>query len=125
MFLSLKQLLQFMFGPVNRRQDGTFVFASPVGDGHVPMISLRDIAFFARYSFDNRALVSGRDLEVASQIVGWDGPDGVVETFKRVTGFKAVYVRQTIEEWMRNLVNPDRALAYDVPDGTTWRKNFS
>lgn len=114
-----------MFGPVNRRQDGTFVFASPVGDGHVAMISLRDLGFFARYSFDNRALVSGRDLEVASQMVAWDGPDGVVETFKRVTGLKAVYVRQTIEEWMGNLVNSDQALAREEPAGTTWSKNFS
>ena len=43
-----------MFGPVAKRQDGTVVFASPVGKGHVPMIALSDLGFFARYIFDHR-----------------------------------------------------------------------
>ncbi|KAI5117439.1 hypothetical protein M0805_007009 [Coniferiporia weirii] len=118
-----------MFGPLKQRADGTFVFASPIGNGHVPMIALSDIGFFARYSFDHRTEVSGKDLEVASQMVGWDGPDGVVETFKRVTGQKAVFVRQTIDEWMNNFVGTDqKPVAGDVSvevGGTTWRKNFS
>lgn len=118
---------KIMFGPVGRRKDGTHIFASPIGDGHVAMISLRDLGFFARYSFDHRREVSGRDLEVASQMVGWDGPDGVVETFKRVTGEKAVFVRQTVDEWMNNLKNTNRPLAFDNtnPGSTTWHTNFS
>ncbi|KAH8116906.1 NAD(P)-binding protein [Phellopilus nigrolimitatus] len=115
-----------IFGPLKQRADGTFVFASPIGDGHVPMIALSDLGFFARYSFDRREEVSGKDLEVASQMVGWDGPDGVVETFKRVTGQKAVFVRQTVDEWMDNLKGTDRPVARDLGKGsTTWRQNFS
>ena len=114
-----------MLGPLSRRADGTFVFASPVGDGHVPMIALRDLGFFARYTFDNRSLVSGRDLEVASRMVRWDGPDGLVETFRRVTGLKAVYVRQTVEAWVQNFVNTARPLAADNAEGVTWKENFS
>ena len=115
-----------MFGPLNKREDGTYVFASPIGDGRAPMIALSDIGYFARYSFDHREEVSGKDLKVATQMVGWDGPDGVVETFKRVTGKKAVFKRQTIEEWMNNWIGTDRPVAYDTAKGTTsWKKNFT
>ncbi|THH05297.1 hypothetical protein EW145_g4902 [Phellinidium pouzarii] len=125
----MDMLRLFMFGPLTKRADGTFVFASSVGDGHVAMISLKDLGFFARYSFDHRVEVSGKDLEVASQMVGWDGPDGLVETFKRVTGQKAVFVRQTVEQWMNNLVGTEqKPVAADVSvesGGTSWRKNFT
>ena len=115
-----------MFGPINKRGDGTYVFASPIGDGRAPMTALSDIGYFARYSFDHREEVSGKDLKVATQMVGWDGPDGVVETFKRVTGKKAVFKRQTIEEWMNNWIGTDRPVAYDTAKGTTsWKKNFT
>ncbi|KAI5116170.1 hypothetical protein M0805_004986 [Coniferiporia weirii] len=118
-----------MFGPLTRRADGTAIFASPIGDGHVAMIALSDLGFFARYSFDHRAEVSGKDLEVASQMVHWDGPDGLVETFKRVTGQKAVFVRQTVDQWMDNFTDTDeRPAAADISvetGGTSWRKNFS
>lgn len=114
-----------MCGPLNVRADGTYVFASPIGDGHLPMIALTDLGFFARYSFDHRSEVSGKDLEVASEMVAWDGPNGVVETFKRVTGKKAVFLRQTVEEWMENFIGTDRPSALDVErGGTTWKQNF-
>ncbi|KAI5116169.1 hypothetical protein M0805_004985, partial [Coniferiporia weirii] len=115
--------------PLTRRADGTAVFASPAGDGHVAMISLRDVGFFARYSFDHRTEVSGKDMEVTSQMVKWDGPDGLVETFKRVTGQRAVYVHQTVDEWMDNFADADeRPVAADISveaGGTSWRKNFT
>ena len=113
-----------MFGPMNVRPDGTFVFATPVGKGHVPMIALTDLGYFARYSFDNRVLVSGKDLEVASDVVGWDR---LVETFTRVTGQKAIVLDQSVEEWMENLTNMDLPVAgeREVPDGSTTKKeNF-
>lgn len=115
-----------MFGPLRVRDDGTYVFASPIGDGRMPMISLHDIGYFARYSFDHREEVSGKDLRVASQLVGWDGPDGLVETFKRVTGKNAVYKRQTIEEWMNNFYGTDMLVGKDTEKGsTTWKANFT
>ncbi|KAL5507415.1 hypothetical protein ACEPAH_6871 [Sanghuangporus vaninii] len=81
-----------MIGPITRGVDSTFVFASPVGDGYVALISLRDIGFFAGYSFDHRQDVSGTDLEIASKMVAWDGPDGLVETSKHATRQKALHV---------------------------------
>lgn len=111
-----------MFGPIHWRSDGTAVFATPLGKGHIPLIALTDLGFFARYSFDNRELVSGKDLEVASEMVG---RDHLVETFKRVTGKNAVFVDQTLDEWFMNVDDPDRPLAREQNDTTTWRENFS
>ena len=115
-----------MFGPLNRRADGTYVFATPVGKGHVPMIALKDIGHFARYTFDHRAEVSGKELNVTSDLVGWDY---LVETFQKVTGKKAVVLHQTNDEWFSNFKNPDIPLANErrgVSDGSTsWRQNFT
>lgn len=114
-----------MFGPLNIRSDGTFVFATPAGKGHAPMIALSDVGYFARYSFDHRELVSGKDLEVASEMVNWEH---LVNTFTHVTGKKAVALYQTIDEWMENLENMHLPTAGErtVPDGSTTRKeNFT
>jgi len=123
-----------MLGPHNVREDGTYVFAAPIGDGEMPLITLRDLGWWARYSFDHRAEVSGQDLKVCSDWVGWDK---VVETFKKVTGKKAIRNRQTISQWMDHfggLVEgaPDKAIALDFREAgksgkeyTTLRKNFT
>ena len=86
-----------VFLPATRRKDGTFVFAAPLGDGHVPMVALADIGFFARYTFDNRELTSGKDLEIASEVIGWED---LVKTFTKVTGEKAVYKRMELDQWL-------------------------
>lgn len=117
--------LQIMFGPLNRRPDGTVVFASPIGKGHVPMIALTDIGYFARYTFDHRAETSGQELLVTSDIVGWDY---LVETFQKVTGEKAVVVHQSLEEWFKNFDGTDHPIANERAAGdgsTTWRQNFT
>ncbi|EKM56929.1 uncharacterized protein PHACADRAFT_91806 [Phanerochaete carnosa HHB-10118-sp] len=114
-----------MLGPLFRREDGTFVFAFPAGVGHVAMVSLKDIGFFARYSFDNRAEVSGKDLEIASEMATLEY---TVETFKRVTGLPAVAVHLTVEEWFLNWTNTDEPVARDgkhVAGSTTWKDNFT
>lgn len=114
-----------MFGPLNRRADGTFVFATPIGNGHVPMIALDDIGYFARYTFDHRAEVSGQELLVTSDIVGWDY---LVETFKKVTGQKAIVLHQPLEEWFKNFNRADGPIANERAYGdgsTTWRQNFT
>lgn len=113
-----------MFGPLTRRADGTYVFATPVGKGHVPMVALSDIGYFARYTFDRRELTSGQDLRVVSDMVGWDY---LVSTFEKVTGKKAVAVYQTIDEWMANFTMADMPVAYEKPhgQGMTWRQNFT
>lgn len=91
------------------------------------MIALSDLGFWARYTFDHREETSSKDLEVASDIVGWDH---LVETFKKVTGQPAVYVRQTLDEYWDRFDGWDRPIAIakrgGPPDGsTTVRENFS
>ncbi|GJE91039.1 NmrA/HSCARG family protein [Phanerochaete sordida] len=119
-------MLKFvLLGPITRRKDGTLVWAFPTDMGHIPMVALEDIGFIARYSFDNRAEVSGKDLEVASEMATLDS---VVATFTRVTGRPAVAVHLTIEEWFRYWKNTDRPVANERPVGdgsTTWKQNFT
>ncbi|KAA1467630.1 NAD-P-binding protein [Dentipellis sp. KUC8613] len=120
-------MLRFhMFGPLNVRADGTYVFAAPVGNGHVPMIALSDLGFFARYTFDHRAETSGKDLEVASEMVSWDH---LIATFTKVTGKKAVFKPVGSDEWFSYFKNADiKPVANERPDGdgsTSWKKNFT
>jgi len=114
-----------MLGPVKQREDGTAVFPTPVGNGHIAMIALSDLGFFARYSFDSRVETSGVELRVASDVVGWDY---LAATFEKVTGQKAEVVHQSIDEWFENLNGVDRPIANEgsIEDGTiTWRANFT
>lgn len=114
-----------MWGPVTRRDDGTYVFAAPLGEGKAPLISLKDIGYFARYSFDHRAEVSGKDLEIVSEMVG---RNELVSAFTKVTGKKAVAVDLSVDEWFENLTNVDRPVANERPHGdgsTTFRENFT
>ena len=116
---------QLMFGPLRRRPDGTYVFATPIGQGEVPMIALSDLGYFARYTFDNRTLMSGKDLKVASDLVTWDY---LVATFQSVTGQKAVVQHQSLEDWFSNFDGVDKPIANERPEGdgsTTWRGNFT
>lgn len=124
-YIQTQRHLQFAWGPIGRAADGTFVFATPIGDGHVPLVSLADVGFFARYSFDHRAEVSGRDLEIASEMATLDD---IVAAFKNVTGEKAVAARLTVEEWFENIDNADQPLATENTYGdgsTTWKENFT
>jgi uncharacterized protein YbjT (DUF2867 family) len=114
-----------MFGPMNVRADGTVVFVSPIGKGHVPMIALEDMAFWARYTFDHRSETTAKDLEVASDLVGWDY---LVSTFTKVTGKPAVVIHQTVDQWFDNFDNADGSVAWDMrnePGATSWKKNFT
>ncbi|KAF7340370.1 NmrA-like family domain-containing protein 1 [Mycena venus] len=115
-----------LFTPLNVRKDGTVVFASPLGDGHVPMIALKDLGWWARYTFDHRAEVSGRELNVNSECVQWDD---LVKTFTKVTGKPAVYKRLTMDEFF-DVFDPewlDAPVASDKKKGDgskTIRQNF-
>lgn len=116
--------IQEIFAPT-QRPDGTFVFAAPLGSGHVPLIALADIGFFARYTFDNREWTSARDLEIASEVIGWDD---LAKTFEKVTGLKAVYKRLEINQWLDLFLDPDQPVAADRVKGdgtTTFRQNFT
>ncbi|KAI0342006.1 NAD-P-binding protein [Trametopsis cervina] len=120
------EMLNFpIFGPLNKREDGTYVFATPAGQGHIPMISLKDVGFWARYIFDNIETTARKELEVASDVVDWEY---LVSTFKAFTGKKAVALYQTGEEWMNNFVNTERPLAAERTqvsnDARSWKENF-
>ncbi|KAK7033101.1 NAD P-binding protein [Favolaschia claudopus] len=88
-----------LFEPLNVRADGTVVFAAPAKHGKIPLVSLKDIGWWARYSFDHRSETSGQDLVIASHVVSWDE---IAKTFTKVTGKPAVYKSQSIEEWWGN-----------------------
>ena len=111
-----------MLGPV-QREDGTFVFSAPIGDGHMPMIALADLGFFARYTFDHRAETSARNLEIATEMVGWDH---LVATFTKVTGKKAEYNRESVDVWLSMMSNSETPVATEgEPGSTSWKENFT
>jgi len=115
-------MLTHLFAPTNKRSDGTVVFAAPIGDGHIPLIALSDLGWWARYIFDNREKTSGETLEIASEIVSWPH---LVETFTKVTGQPAVFVNLTLDEYFDTFNNPDIPVANSLSGGTTFRQNFS
>jgi hypothetical protein len=115
-------LPQSMLGPL-RREDGTFVFDAPLGDGHIPLIALEDLGFFARYTFDHRAETCAKNLEIVTEMVGWDH---LVATFKKVTGQKAVYNHETVDGWFSKMQNVDKPVAIEgEPGSTSWKENFT
>jgi hypothetical protein len=69
---SLTITLQGLFDPLNVRADGTVVFAAPVANGQIPMIALKDLGWWARYTFDHRPETSGSELNITSERIGWD-----------------------------------------------------
>lgn len=117
-------MCQLMFGPLNRRPDGTYVFAAPLGEGRMPMIALPDLGYFARYTFDHRSITSGQELKITSDMVTMHD---IVEAFQKVTGNKAVAVDRSINNWFDLFEGVDNPLANERPigDGSiTWRDNF-
>ncbi|KAL1747752.1 hypothetical protein HDZ31DRAFT_60930 [Schizophyllum fasciatum] len=108
-------------GPLTRRADKTFVFAAPIGDGHMPMIALADLAWWARHALDHRAQTSGAELRIASAMVAWDD---LVATFTRVTGQRAVHARLSVEEWLACFTGRDRPVASEG-GGMTIAESFA
>lgn len=98
---------------MNIRKDGTVVFAAPVEDGRVPMIALEDLGWWARWTFDHRSEMSGRNLGVTSEFIDWNYlvevrlistnqefySNDYIQTFMKVTGKPAVFKRLTLDEW--------------------------
>ncbi|KAJ7637859.1 NAD-P-binding protein [Mycena rosella] len=116
-----------IFGPMNVRKDGTVVWAAPMEDGRVPMIALKDLGWWARWTFDHRAETSARELSIASEHVGWEQ---IAETFTKITGRPAVYKRLALDEWWghfdANLVDHPMANEGRRGDGSmTIRENVS
>lgn len=102
--------------------DGTRVFALPLGDGHLPLMTLRDNGAFARIVFDDRAAWSGKTLNLLSHFA--TGQE-LAETLERVAGVKARYEPISIEHWVRELAIADAPVATTDPEGITVGENFS
>lgn len=101
------------------------MFPSAIQDGHIAFISLRDIGYFIRYTFDHRAETSARTLDVAGELISWDD---MAKTFTKVTGHPAVHKRQTFDEWWENLTGSDAPVAQESVKGdgsTTFKQNFT
>ncbi|KAL0567484.1 hypothetical protein V5O48_014509 [Marasmius crinis-equi] len=92
----IEGLRSVLLGPRMERENGAVVFDVPLGDGHVPVISLRDIGWWARYTFDHRSESSGKELKIATEMLTGDG---LAETFTRVTGIPAIYERLGVDEY--------------------------
>ncbi|KAJ7723702.1 NAD-P-binding protein [Mycena olivaceomarginata] len=91
-----------LFDPLNVRADGTVVFAAPVANGQIPMIALKDLGWWARYTFDHRLETSGSELNITSECVGWDY---LVETFTKVTGKTCLASDKTRGDGSRTIRN--------------------
>lgn len=113
--------IQILLGPlVERDANGAVVFALPVKDGHVPVISLEDIGWWTRYTFDHRSETSGQELKIATEMMTIDQ---LVETFTRVTGIPAVRKRISIEEYLDLYPYTNQSIVKG--EGPTIRETFA
>lgn len=116
-----------MFGPLNVRKDGTFVFANPLGPGKLPLLSLLDLGIFARYIFDNRELTAGKDVAVVSDLVS---SQDIISTFTKVTGKPATFVDLPYDDWCDLFDGADLSVStqhrgQERDTATlTWREDF-
>lgn len=92
------------------------VWQLPLGTGQVALITLSDLAFFARYIFDNPEVNSGVDLEIASQMT--TGAE-IAETFEKVTGKKAVYEDVTLDAYFQRFKGGRFPAGREAPDGVS------
>jgi len=115
-------LLTGMWGPFKAREDGTALFVSALGpQGRIPFMSLDDIAWWARYIFDNPTKTTGKDLEVASEVISY--PE-LVERFTRATGIPAELKEISFDEYFEMLHGADQPIAQDLQGGTSIEEDF-
>ena len=101
--------------------DGTRVFAAPLGKGHIPIITLSDLGHFARYIFDHPDQTAGKDIEVASDYLAWDD---LAAAFTEVTGLPALYQPVTYSQWLAAHPWKDAPVAVEDPGGMSFADNF-
>src|SRR6266699_933254 len=101
--------------------DGTRVFAAPLGKGHVPIITLPDLGYFARYIFDHPVETAGKNLEVASDYLAWSD---LAAAFTKVTGLPAIYQPVTYSQWIAAHPLKDAPVAVEDPRGMSFADNF-
>jgi hypothetical protein len=119
--VQVRILPQVLLGPLPKRENGVVVFALPV-DGHIPAISIEDIGWWVRYTFDHRSETSGQELKIATEMMT---VDQVVETFTRVTGIPAVRKRTSVEEYLNTYPQIVNRSIVEEPHGPTVKDTFS
>ncbi|KAL2837796.1 hypothetical protein BJY01DRAFT_258247 [Aspergillus pseudoustus] len=126
----MDMLFDGMFVP-KERDDGSFVWENPAGDGKIPLIALDDVGVYSLWIFDNPSESAGLNLEVATDQVSFAE---IAATFTRVTGKTGIHKRIPLEEYLPKAepypgayanwtIKPD-AQARDE-SFMTWRENFS
>jgi hypothetical protein len=93
----------------------------PLGNGHLPLMILDDLAAFALLMFEDRAKWSGKTLNVASQFATGEE---IAEATSRISGVKAVYNSITFDEWNANWPLAELPVSATDPQGPTWGQSF-
>ena len=75
------EMLSNLFLP-RQAEDGTFLFVAPLGNGHIPLVALDDLGWYARWMFDHPKESSGKQIDVAIDDVAWAD---LARTFTEVT----------------------------------------
>lgn len=104
------------------KADGTRVFSFPLGDGHLPLMTLPDMGVFTEKIFSDREAWSGKTLNVVSEFVTGQQ---IADTLTKVAGVKAIYQNVSMEEWLKALPYTDVPVASTDPEGITIGENFA
>ncbi|EJU04873.1 NADP-binding protein [Dacryopinax primogenitus] len=118
-----------MFHPI-KMEDGSFVFHSSIGNGHLPLIALEDVGTYVQWIFDNKSRADNLDLVAVTDIP--DYPT-IISAFEKVTGKKAHWVDLPYDEYaaIRQLKDDVPAAwahgsgEYNDPAGMSLKANFS
>ncbi|KIM74899.1 hypothetical protein PILCRDRAFT_92388 [Piloderma croceum F 1598] len=94
--------------------DGTCVFAAPLGDGYISFADLSTYGHYTQWIFDNPSKSIGRRISLPTYPTSLKG---IAEAFTRVTGKRAVAKDVTQDEWFA------AASAYVDPDVKQPRNN--
>src|SRR5262249_31787934 len=95
--------------------------ARPLGKGHIPIMPLPDLGYFARYISDHPAETAGKNLEVASDYLAWSD---LAAAFTKATGLPAIYQPVTYEQWLAAHPMKDAPVAGGGPGGMSFSDNF-
>jgi hypothetical protein len=100
--------------------DGTRILKMPLGDGHLPLMTLQDCGVFARKIFQDREAWSGRTLNAVSHFA--TGRE-IAEPLTRVAGVPARYEPVTVAEFLTGIPYADGPVSSMYPDGITFAEN--
>ncbi|KAF8310116.1 NAD-P-binding protein [Clavulina sp. PMI_390] len=105
--------------------DGTRVFYAPMNeDSGMWLVSQADMAWWARYIFDNPDKTAGQELKITSAQHTYRE---IAETFTKVTGIPATYRLLTMDEFFSLWNGKEIPIASDISveqGGVSWETHF-